>query len=186
MWDFIKSSSTKENWYLHNKIEICFIGRSNVGKSTLINTLANKKIAKTSKTPGRTQLINYFDTNKGVIVVDLPGYGYAKISKLEQQKMFFMIDEYFNFRKPNIVFVLIDSKIGIQKQDERIINHLKELKHNVVLILTKCDKAKQSELSSTLKHHFFDQYIFFKTSFNNQKQINLLNNYIFNIKDNLN
>lgn len=179
MWKFIKSSSNKNNWLIHSNKEICFIGRSNVGKSSLINALANnKKLAKTSKTPGRTQLINYFETDSKKIIVDLPGYGFANISIENQKKMFLMIDQYFLESKIDYVFVLIDSKIGITPKDEEIINHLLSLNHNVFLILTKIDKSIQSERSSSLKHVFFKQLKYFETSINDKKSILKLRNFI--------
>lgn len=181
MWTFIKSATNKNNLLIHNQNEICFIGRSNVGKSTLINLLANNKIAKTSKTPGRTQLINYYQTDKNVIAVDLPGYGYAKMSKIEQEKMFTIIDEYFNNVYPNIVFLLIDGRIGMQKQDENIINYLYSLNHNINLIITKCDKANQKQISKTLKNNFFAKIKYFKSSIKNEKEIKNILKYIYNL-----
>ena len=105
MWKFIKSSSDKSNWLIHDNKEICFIGRSNVGKSSLINALArNSKLAKVSKMPGRTQLINYFQNENDLIIVDLPGYGYANISYSIQEKMFNMIDEYLFVKNLSSIF----------------------------------------------------------------------------------
>lgn len=86
MWKFIKSSTSQENWLDVSNHEIVFWGRSNVGKSSLINALAKTKLAKTSSTPGRTRLINYFETTNHQIVVDLPGYGYASMSKKINKK----------------------------------------------------------------------------------------------------
>lgn len=179
MWKFIKSSSDKSNWWEHNNKEICFIGRSNVGKSSLINALANnKKLAKTSKTPGRTQLINYFQNNDGLVIVDLPGYGFANISIKTQEKMFFMVDQYFKYGNPNFIFLLIDSRRGIGKQDEEIIEYLLNLNHNIILVLTKIDKATQKEISLTMKHPYFNQLKFFQISISNKKKIQQLNNFI--------
>lgn len=179
MWKFIKSASDKTNWYKHNQKEICFIGRSNVGKSSLINALANNsKLAKTSKTPGRTQLINYFETEDKTIIVDLPGYGFANISLSIQEKMFEMVDQYFNEAKPGVVCVLIDSRRGITEKDDEIINHLLSLSHNVILILTKIDKAKQSELAQALKHPFFRELKYFQSSINNSRLINQIRSFI--------
>lgn len=182
MWKFIKSSSEKGNWLNHQQTEICFIGRSNVGKSTLINLIGNQKIAKVSKTPGRTQLINYFQTDKNIIAVDLPGYGYAKISKNIQEKMFAMIDEYFKLNRPKKVFILIDAKIGIQPKDSEIISYLSSLDHNISLILTKCDKANQSEINKTLKNELFKSFNYFMVSEKNQKQIGSLREYIYSLE----
>lgn len=182
MWKFIKSSSSIENWLEHNNKEICLIGRSNVGKSSLINALSRiNKLAKVSKTPGRTQLINYFQNEKGTVIVDLPGYGYANISLSKQETMFEMIDEYFKNKKPNIVFILIDSKVGITLKDEEIINYLNQLKHNIKFILTKSDKANQSQMSKTLKSEYFKNFQYFICSISNEKQINIIRNFINNL-----
>lgn len=182
MWKFIKSSSDKSNWLIHNKKEICFIGRSNVGKSSLINALARQnKLAKTSKTPGRTQLINYFENENGKIIVDLPGYGFAQISLSAQKKMFKMIDEYFNEAKPNIVFVLIDARRGIMKQDQEIIDYLVSLKHNIILIITKTDKATQKEISQILKNEYFKKIKYFQSAISNEKKISVIRDFINNI-----
>lgn len=182
MWTFIKSASKKENWLKHELKEICFIGRSNVGKSTLINTLSkNNKLAKVSKTPGRTQLINYFQANENLIVVDLPGYGFAKISKEKQEHMFNMVDEYFQNSKPNYVFLLFDSRHGMQKQDTIICNYLNELNHNIILIGTKADKATQSEISKALNNDLLKKYQYFLIGKDNKKQINNLFSFINSI-----
>ncbi len=175
MWKFIKSSSNKSNWLIHDNKEICFIGRSNVGKSSLINALAkNSKLAKVSKMPGRTQLINYFQNENGLIIVDLPGYGYANISFSIQEKMFNMIDEYFKINKPSYVFCLIDSRHGVTKKDKEIIDYLINLGHNLIFILTKVDKAKQKEITKSLKNDYFQKFELFKSSINNEKLINII------------
>lgn len=179
MWKFIKSSSDKSNWLEHDGKEICFIGKSNVGKSSLINALANnKKLAKTSKTPGRTQLINYFQNNNGLVIVDLPGYGFANISIKTQEKMFLMVDQYFKHGNPDVIFLLIDSRRGISQQDEEIIEHLLNLNHNIILVLTKIDKVTQKELSSTMKNSYFKKLKFFQVSISNAKKIQQLNEFI--------
>lgn len=151
MWKFIKSATDETNWLKGHAKEICFIGRSNVGKSSLINALANQKVARTSNTPGRTQLINFFDDN-GKIYVDLPGYGWAKMSKQRQNNMLDMIENYIENKQELVrVFVLIDSKVGPTKDDLLIINFLKEVNKNFMIVLTKGDKPNQSELHKTTK-----------------------------------
>ena len=133
--------------------EYAFIGRSNVGKSSLINKLCNKKkLAKTSGTPGKTQLINHFLINDSWHLVDLPGYGYAKTSKVNRKKLSQIINQYLSKRKQLVVvFVLIDIRHEPQAID---INFMYELGINGVpsaLIFTKSDKLKPARLERNLK-----------------------------------
>lgn len=132
--------------------EYAFIGRSNVGKSSLINMLTQRKgLAKTSQTPGKTQLINHFLVNDAWYLVDLPGYGYAKISKTERVKWEHMIYEYLRYR-PNLVctFVLIDSRHAPQRVDMEFIEQLGEEGIPFNLVFTKADKVKNHELSGQI------------------------------------
>ncbi|MCP4337286.1 MAG: YihA family ribosome biogenesis GTP-binding protein [Mycoplasma sp.] len=152
MWKFIISSSKKSNWLNTHGKEVCFVGRSNVGKSSLINALANQKIARTSNTPGRTQLINYFKNEDQKMIVDLPGYGFAKMPKKELERMSIMVEEYFADRRQLILtFCLIDAKIGITSDDRDMFEYLLAVGRPFFIIGTKSDKAKQSELSKTIK-----------------------------------
>src|SRR6266567_1674787 len=124
---YIISSPDYDKCPVPDKPEYAFIGRSNVGKSSLINMLCNnQKLAKTSSAPGKTQLINHFDINKGEwYLVDLPGYGYAKVSQNQRKKWEKMIEDYLRNRE-NLaqVFVLIDSRHSPQKLDIDFINKL--------------------------------------------------------------
>ncbi len=152
MWKFIKSSSDQQSWLSGHKREVCFIGRSNVGKSSLINALTNiKKLAITSNTPGRTQLINFFQEDDKILI-DLPGYGYAKLSKMEKLKIEHMLQDYFEHRDEIVaIFVLIDIKVGLTKNDKAMIEYLQSLGHNFMIVGTKMDKANQSEVIKTTK-----------------------------------
>lgn len=128
--------------------EFAFIGRSNVGKSSLINMLThNKSLAKTSSKPGKTQTINHFIINGNWYLVDLPGYGYASISKAMREKWSKMIDDYLVLR-PNLqlVFVLIDSRLDPQKIDVEFINGLGEKGVPFSIIFTKADKVSKSKV----------------------------------------
>ena len=120
------------------------VGRSNVGKSSLINALANRNgLANTSKTPGRTQLLNCFELPDGATMVDCPGYGYAKVSKVQRASMAEMIEHYLLEREQlAMVMVLVDGEIGPTKLDQSILEWLREetLPHQV--IATKHDKVK--------------------------------------------
>ncbi|MFV8475953.1 ribosome biogenesis GTP-binding protein YihA/YsxC [Mycoplasma sp. VS403A] len=153
MFKFIKSASKKENWYEHPYNEIAFWGRSNVGKSSLINTIvANKKLAKVSKTPGRTQLLNFFQNEHGAVFVDLPGYGYAKVSNSILVEMNKMIDEYIiNRNNLKCLYLLIDARHGITKTDVEPIEFLTRVGINFKIVYTKADKLKQKEKHQLLK-----------------------------------
>src|SRR5882757_963350 len=125
--------------------EYAFIGRSNVGKSSLINMLTNnQKLAKTSGTPGKTQLINHFIINKSWYIVDLPGYGFAKVSQRDRRRWEQMIENYLRKRENLVnIFVLIDSRHGPQKIDLDFVNQLGEWQIPFALIFTKADKETQ-------------------------------------------
>ncbi len=182
MWKFIKSSNDPVNWLEGHLREVCFIGRSNVGKSSLINALTNtKKLAITSSTPGRTRLINFFQNNEKIIV-DLPGYGYAKVSKKEKIMIEKMLQKYFEFRDEIVaVFLLIDIKVGITKNDHAMIEYLQTLGHTFVIIGTKFDQANQSEINKTIKalKEITSNYLFTSsfTKYNIDKLRDIFNQY---------
>ena len=133
--------------------EYAFIGRSNVGKSSLINMLTGVKgLAKTSGRPGKTQLINHFLINKEWYLVDLPGYGYARTSKSSREKWSTMMRDYFLHREAlTNVFVLIDSRIPPQRIDLEFISFLGENGIPLAIVFTKTDKEKQREVMSNIK-----------------------------------
>lgn len=124
--------------------EIAFIGRSNVGKSSLINMICkNKELAKTSSMPGKTKLINQFMINDNIYFADLPGYGYARVSKVEKSKFEKLINDYILHRKSLFcLFILIDSRLEPQKSDIEFINKCGVNKIPFCLIFTKTDKEK--------------------------------------------
>lgn len=127
--------------------QIVFIGRSNVGKSSIINSLTNQKsLAKTSSTPGRTQQINIFLVNKAFYLVDLPGYGFAKAPEAVRQQIQKMINWYlfesnYNFKK---VVLIIDAKVGPTSDDIRMCNRLEKAGKDIVIVANKIDKIKKS------------------------------------------
>ncbi len=128
--------------------EIAFVGRSNVGKSSLLNALLNKKnIARVSKTPGRTQQINFFTLGEDLMLADLPGYGYAKAPLDQVQRWHELIFNYLRGR-PQLrrVLVLIDSRHGIKKSDEECMDLLDKAAVNWQVVLTKADKVKKTQL----------------------------------------
>lgn len=143
---FQKSSSDIDNCPRTNLFEIAFIGRSNVGKSSILNMLLNKKgIAKVSKTPGKTKLINYFLINEALYFVDLPGYGYAKLSKKNKLEISKTTQSYFkNRHQLKQIFLLIDIRHKIQNSDYEFMNFLKSIKREFTIIFTKSDKIKDN------------------------------------------
>lgn len=132
--------------------EVAFVGRSNVGKSSLINCLTNRtKLARTSSSPGKTATINFYEIKNAFRLVDLPGYGYAKVSKTEQERWAKMIDTYLSDRY-NLVQViqLVDARHKPSKDDITMINWIKSFGYKPVIIATKTDKLKKSQIEQNL------------------------------------
>lgn len=166
------SSPSYEKCPPPDRPEYAFIGRSNVGKSSLINMLANnEKLAKTSHSPGKTQMINHFvitstsDPEKPIentwYLVDLPGYGYAKISMNDRRRWEQMIEHYLKKRENLVdVFVLIDSRHSPQKSDLEFIQKLGKWQVPFTLVFTKTDKESQSVVSKNVKSFFHELLTF--------------------------
>ncbi len=149
---FFKSSSDVTQCPEPNKPEYAFIGRSNVGKSSLINMLCGRnKLAKISSKPGKTQLINHFIIDDNWYLVDLPGYGWAKASKQDKNKWSLMNAEYMEQRK-NLacVFLLIDSRIDAQAIDIDFMNWAGEQGIPLVIVFTKTDKLSKNKIASNI------------------------------------
>lgn len=136
-----------------NNPEIAFVGRSNVGKSSLINSLSNTKSARVSSTPGRTRLINYFDINNGQFtLVDLPGYGYAKVGNEEKKKWADIIEGYFgNSQNLKHVFLLLDIRHTPSVEDFQMIEYLNYYRIDYTPVATKIDKLSKNELRQCLQ-----------------------------------
>ncbi len=133
--------------------EIAFSGRSNVGKSSLVNALTNRNtLARTSNTPGRTQQINFFDLGGRLSLVDLPGHGYAKVSKEKVAAWTKLVNIYLKGRpKLRRVCLLVDSRHGLKETDREVMSMLDTSAVNYQIILTKVDKAKQEDLKSIIE-----------------------------------
>lgn len=136
----------------NDKVEFAFIGRSNVGKSSLINAMLNRKsLARTSSQPGKTQTINYYKINGEFYFVDLPGYGYAKVSKEVKDKWKKMTMNYFEKSKMlRVVFQLVDSRHTPSQNDIEMYKDLVNLGFCPIIIATKVDKVKKSELKKNI------------------------------------
>lgn len=149
--EFVISNTDYQKCPETTKPEFAFIGRSNVGKSSLINMLVEqKKLAKVSGTPGKTQTINHFIINEEWYLVDLPGYGYAKLSKEDRWNFGRMIESYLENRQNLFcTFILIDSRLPLQNIDLDFINWMGKHELPIALVLTKTDKLKQSELGKS-------------------------------------
>lgn len=150
--EFVLSNTDPAKCPQDNKPEYAFIGRSNVGKSSLINSLVNRKnLAKTSSTPGKTQLINHFIINGEWYLVDLPGYGYAKRAKTDRKAWADFIEKYV-LQRENLVclFVLVDSRLPLQKIDNEFMTWLGENGIPFSIVYTKADKLGKNKIQQNI------------------------------------
>ena len=133
--------------------EIAFAGKSNVGKSSLINALINRKsLARTSSQPGKTQTINFYNVNKELYFVDLPGYGYAKVSKEEQARWGALIEKYLQTsRQLKAVFLLIDIRHEVKAHDKEMYDWIRYNGYDPVIIATKADKISRNQMAKQMK-----------------------------------
>ena len=151
--EFLLSASTKKQFTAETLPEIAFAGRSNVGKSTLINSLLNrKKLVKTSATPGKTQLINFFKVNDKFYFVDLPGYGYAKVPESVRRKWQNLVEAYLSERKTlrNVVLI-VDSRHNPTIQDRQLLEWLKYFQRPSLIVASKIDKLKRGQVKNHLQ-----------------------------------
>ena len=145
--EFIISAMRISQYPTDNLPEFMLVGRSNVGKSSFINTITNnKKMAKVSNTPGKTRNLNFYLLNKSFYLVDVPGYGYATVSKKEQRKFGLMIEEYLE-KRPNLVrtYMLVDLRHKPSEDDVLMYKYLKYYKLPVTIVATKADKVGSSK-----------------------------------------
>jgi GTP-binding protein len=152
---FVMSNSDFQKCPPPHRAEFAFIGRSNVGKSSLINSLTfTKGLAKTSQTPGKTQLINHFMINDQWFLVDLPGYGYAKVSKEIRQKFEKMIFDYL-LKRENLVclFILVDIRHKPQNIDVEFMNRMGEAQIPFYVVFTKSDKLSQKQIHESVENY---------------------------------
>ena len=150
--NFVTSVANSKTILIDEKNQIAFVGRSNVGKSSLINMLVNNsKLCKTSATPGRTRLINYFLINDDFYFVDLPGYGYAQATKQDVYGWQGLIEPYLiNNEKLKVICALIDVRHDPTEQDKQMINYLHYYQLPFIIVATKCDKLPKSKIKPAL------------------------------------
>lgn len=170
--EYMLSAAWKSQWPDESLPEVCLAGRSNVGKSSFINTLTNrKKLAHVSATPGKTRTLNFYDINHELRFVDVPGYGYAKVSMKIRESFGKMMEEYISSR-PNLkaMILIVDYRHAPTKDDVMMYEFVKYYKIPVIVIATKEDKLKRSELDKNKKiikeklgFHPKDQFIAFSS-----------------------
>ena len=182
--EFITSAVKREQYPIDNRVEVAFVGRSNVGKSSIINSLTNrKKLAKVSQTPGKTRLVNFFLINNDFYLVDLPGYGYAKVSKSEKDSWGKTVEMYLTDREQlKRVVLLVDSRHKPTGDDIMMNEWFKHFGYNVAVVATKSDKLTKNDLKKsekvikeTLKLSTEDKLYFF-SSLNRNGSDELINN----------
>ena len=155
---FMTSASDAAHFPAPSLPEIAFLGRSNVGKSSVINSLVGTKLARTSNTPGRTRSINFFEIRRAghpkpeLLFTDLPGYGYAKVSREVSQDWARFVDPYLQHR-PSLALclALVDSNIPPQSSDRQLLEFLAATKRNHIVVATKCDRLSANELRQSLQ-----------------------------------
>ena len=180
--DFLKSAVYEKDYPDQlDKIEFSFVGRSNVGKSSLINSITTrKKLAKTSKTPGRTQLINYFRINNEFYIVDLPGYGFAKVPKAMKKEWGETMNRYLASHRKKLVFVLLDIRRIPNNDDLEMLQWLDHYEVPFKIIFTKIDKVSANEKYKCIKDirkkiEFHNDDVLFHSSLSNEGKNEILN-----------
>jgi GTP-binding protein len=152
---FIKSASDLTGWPETRLPEVGIVGRSNAGKSSVVNALTNhKKLAKVSSTPGKTALLNFFEIDKKFILVDMPGYGYASRARTERQMWTDMIESYLASRQQlRGVMLVIDCQRPWSQDESNLVTWLNDYDVNVMLVVNKIDKLNQKELNIMKQHY---------------------------------
>lgn len=177
---YLISAPKKEFWPPEGKKEICIVGRSNVGKSTLINKITNNKnMAKVSKTPGLTKYLNFFDVDNGYRLVDTPGYGYARASVDKDLSFATMMHEYLFERKSLVcVIMIVDGKIGLTNDDLLLTNMVEEAGLPLQIVVSKHDKTNQKmkhqlklHLKENLDEETFSNIIYYSSLNNSYEQV---------------
>ena len=188
--DYLKSAVYEKDYpEILNSVEFAFVGRSNVGKSSLINSLTSRtKLARTSKTPGRTQLINFFTINQEFYIVDLPGYGFAKVPKAMKKEWGSTIERYIISKRKKLVFVLLDIRRIPSEEDIEMLRWLDFHELPFKIIFTKTDKISNNEKFRLLKDirkkiEFHNEDVFFYSSLSHKGREEVLQFMVDTLKD---
>ncbi len=187
--EYISSAVTQEQYPKDDLKEIVLSGRSNVGKSSFINSLLNRKnVAYTSSRPGKTQTLNFFKINEEFYFVDVPGYGYAKVSKKDRENFGKMIEEYLVYRKQlSLVVLLVDYRHKPSEDDILMYDYLKSYQIPVLVVGTKLDKVPKTkrmkfekDIKQTLQMDSNDIFVPYSSETKENKEVilNILKNYI--------
>lgn len=150
--EFVKSAYSREQWVIHDRFEIALLGRSNVGKSSFFNRLVGrKKLARTSNTPGRTQSLNFYLVNDEIYFVDLPGYGYARVSKRQREEWGTMAETYLAEREQIVLSIqLIDARHPPSELDRQLFEWLEFHGMKSAIVATKADKLSKNALARNI------------------------------------
>ena len=151
--EFVRSAFSRQDFLSDREREVAFVGRSNVGKSTLLNRLiGRRKLARTSSTPGRTRAVNYFLIDGSSYFVDLPGYGFAKAGKQEREKWAQVVNLYFEQAVSRLLVVqLVDGKVGATPLDVQAFDFLSSIGARILVVATKIDKLRKTHRARSLK-----------------------------------
>lgn len=151
--DYVKGATKVSDFPKEERCEFVFCGRSNVGKSSFINMICNRKaLAKTSSKPGKTRVLNIFAINSDIYFVDIPGYGYANVNKEQIKSFGIMVEDYFkNSKNLKCAFLLVDCRHEPTKDDVIMLDYLKFYNINYAIVLTKCDQVSNNKMFSNLK-----------------------------------
>lgn len=180
MISFIKSAKSI-NDFPKTEREVVFVGRSNAGKSSLLNALYKNNLAYVGKTPGKTRLINFFDINGEYTAVDVPGYGFANRSQDEAIEFGNMMDDYFSRKNVKLAIVIVDSRIGLTQDDIDMKEYLESKNIKYIIAANKIDKLSNNELNNNKRVFFNDYRYVIYVSALKKTNINELNNQIISL-----
>lgn len=180
MIEFIKSAKLPKD-FPQTESEVVFVGRSNAGKSSLLNALYKNNLAYVGKTPGKTRLINFFNINDEYTAVDVPGYGFANRSQSEAVEFGNMMEAYFSRSNVKLAIIIVDSRIGLTKDDIEMKEFLESKKIKYIIAANKIDKLSNNQLNNNKQLFFKDYKYVIYISAEKKTNINMLNKQILEL-----